>query len=335
MPQIVHHFVDPDGKTHVDEFSSGIPLDMGDVPSEYHVVFATRHNSALAADLYKQLNDGKHTRFLMTACPASGDPVYGFKKFDDAKLLVRQLCFENPHPIHGGIRRARPVDYTNVRIVSLYQRAQQAIMRETGALKSHSPADVIKAIKAGYVEAFSNPGEIVATVSAHPLWKRLSWIFGLDPVVALHIIGDLVDPTWYVNTADPRRSGLFKERCGIYSAEDATAGTHISGPVWRILSAPMAKMIQLKGIKASSLNAPKFFFCRYALRWMQLYLDDGAEAAEALFLANWRHNVKLANFIWLNWMEVMHESPPQHFDEARFFLGDKSAAEESYRAALS
>ena len=88
-------------------------------------------------------------------------------------------------------------------------------------------------------------------------------------------------------------------------------------------------------IKIEELNKPEYFFVRYGLNWFQHYLDEGEEGNEAFFGAVWRHNVKLANFIFLNWLEVMHDDPPQEFDEDRFFMGDHKAAQAYCHAACS
>lgn len=333
MPRIIHHFVDKDGRTHVDTFNSNIPLDMGDIPREYHICLVTQTNARLLAELYKECDTGSYEKKLMVGCPSAGIARYGFGKFEDAKDLIRQMCFENPHPIHGGLRSATMVDYTNARVVAQFVDISRQIQRGVNEAAQKGLQEVMKVTQQVY-QSLDVP-EVINTVSAHPLWRRMSWIFMMKPMLVLNLIGVLVDPTWYVNPDDPARSGLFKEHCGVYNAREAAMGQHVSTPLWLSLLTPFTALLNQSQFDMQALNAPGFFFIRYGFRWMQKYRQNGIGAMEALFLAGWHHNVKLINFIWLSWMEVMHESPPQELDEERFFIGDRATAETAYRSAVS
>lgn len=331
MSEVIHWFVDSDGKTNVDQFRSDIPLDMESIPDEYHVVLATKYNSSVLADMYKECAHSQHKK-LMVGCPSGGP----FDDFESAKYRVRELCFENDHPVKGGLRAASEVDYINARVVS----HQYAIHKKVDE-KVSSAGDVIplsqlqNAISSAFSE--SDMPSVLSTVVAHPLWKRMSWIRNVPPVAMLGIIGELVDPTWYVNPAKPTSAGLFKERCGVFNCDETTigGGLHESSAIWRVLSAIFLSAIEKQVPTMDELVQPSYFFVRYGLHWMGREAADKDALHEALPVGVWRHNTKMINFLWLNWMEVMHDEVPEEFDDEKFFYGDKMAAEAAYRAAVS
>ena len=182
----------------------------------------------------------------------------------------------------------------------------------------------------------ADQGEIVSTMSAHPLWKRVSWIADLDLLAVFNFIGVMVDPTWYVHPEDPARCGLFKERCGLYNPVEALRGESVYTDAFLALATPFLTFFRrTRKIKLEELRDPGFFFLRYAFRWMQHYMDNDEDAPNAFTGGVWRYVQKLANFIWLNWMESTHESVPVNFDEERFFFGAKDVASTAYKAAVS
>lgn len=333
MATVVHHFVDKSGRTHVDVFNSSIALDMGEMPREYHVCFNTQSNSRLIAELWKECDTGNSTKKLMIGCPQDGTPDVGFPDFEKAKIAVRRLCFDNSHPILGGLRAATVFDYNNARLVYIFTDMCKQIKNRVKETGKNNFGSIIKSTEEVYSSV--NITEVINTISAHRLWKSLSWIYGMKPLMVLNLIGELVDPTWYVIPANPKLSGLFKERCGVYSFKSPAAELIPSHSIWLNLLSPFNMFFSGSKIDFSILNEPQYFFIRYGLRWMQKYRNDGAEAVQALYAAGWHHNVKLVNFIRLSWMASLYQNPSQEMDENSFFLGEIETADLAYRAAAS
>ena len=327
----LHYYVDKEGKTQMDDLRLTAPLDLGEVPKEYHIALLTSRNARMVAELYKDFEDGSGERKVYLGCPQPGLSETG--TWDKARIAVRRLVFENPHPVLGGLRPMRPVDYTTMRIVELHHRVHSKISELLKDQKMTSKTER-EATHKGYGEL--DPAEAIATISAHPLWKRMSWIKDFKPPLLLNLIGELIDPTWYINPAAPERSGVFKKRCGLFDARAAFVGQHPSAPVWLSLITPFAGMVHgFDSLSGGDLNQPGNFFVRYGLRWMTHSLKQGDDPNEAFFTGIWHHNLKLINFIWLNWMECTHESEVQTFDDARFFQKDAEAMAAAYKAAVS
>jgi len=339
VPKVIHTYVDKEGGTHVDEFSLGdMTLDMASPPEEYHVVLFLRSNARFITEKFKECDDGKYTRRLMIGCPDSGMASVG--TWQQAKDKVREMCFENPHPVCGGLRPAKMSDYTNAMAVRAHKELFDVVNSKVNELmKSSSRRPLGQAVnsvlRSGDNRSGLNSSVIVTAVSAHPLWKRLSWIRGTDVNTTLGFIGSLVDPTWYINPEHPTRSGLFKERCGLYNAMDAESGTLPESSAWFSLTHSFREILSDHMPSQDVLNSPAGFFDRYGLKMMQSMIDDGGDTRIAAFNAMWHYGVKLADYIWLNWMETTHVSSEYIVDDERFFYGDVDAAECSYYAAAS
>ena len=119
-----------------------------------------------------------------------------------------------------------------------------------------------------------------------------------------------------------------------HNAMEAFIGQHFSSAIWLSLFTPFAATINKK-LSNDDIVQPGHFFTRYAMRWMLHSLDHGDDPRDAFFTGAWYHNLKLVNFLWLNWMECTHPVPPQNFDDARFFQGDEAAVKAAYKAAVS
>lgn len=339
MSKVIHTYIDNDGKTNVDEFSLGnMTIDMDAPPEEYHVSLFLRSNARFIAEKFKECDDGKYTRRLMLACPNSGMASVG--TWQQAKDKVREMCFENPHPVCGGLRPATMRDYTNAMTVRAYKDLFDLVNAKTKELlksRSRRPLEqaVTAALKNGDNSGGLNNDLLISAVSSHPLWRRLSWIRGADINSVMGFVGLLVDPTWYVNIDHPKRSGLFKERCGLYNALDADSGSMPESAAWFSLTKPFRDILTGNMPPPNVLSSPAGFFDRYALKMMQAMMDEGAQTNVAAFNAMWYYAVKLADYIWLNWMETTHTSSEYVVDDERFFYGDVEAAEASYCAASS
>lgn len=332
--RIIHEFVDKEGRTQFDEFESSIPFDMGDIPQTAYVLLMLRSNARRIAELWKECDDGVGNKKLYIGCPYPGLPEIG--QWEEAKTRVRELCFDNPAAIHGGIRAAKKCDYASCRTVALSHDIHVKISQAMAEL----PADKrtqFNMLKTTYqVFGESDQGQLVSTISAHPLWKRLSWIDGINPMSVFNLVGMIVDPTWYVHPEDPSFIGLFKERCGLFDAVQAMRGESVYSDVFAQLVSPLLSFFKTtREINLNELNAPKFFFLRYAFKWMEHYVSNGESEQQAFAGGMWRYVSKLTAYIWLSWMESIHPYVPVNLEEQRFFLGDKAAATASYKAAVS
>lgn len=334
MSKIVHQFVDTDGKTHTDEFTSNLPLDMDSLPDEYRVFMFTARNSRLIADAWKACDDANNISSRVMLCAPAGETFY---KFDDAKLRIRQLCFENLPTGIGGIRAMKKIDYNTAMVASAARDMDMSMQSQIKELEN--PDDMKKLLESAtnaLKEAFSDP-KTLAAISAHKLHRRMAWIADYDYLITFNMLGRITDPTWFVNPVNPYSSGMFKSACGLYglgSFNDEHAASD-TVTLHHILSVPFRKLLtELGKIKPADLNHPRYFFQRYALRFMQHELDDGSDAATAVQRGIWLGSMKLINFIWLNWMELTHSGFPV-FDPERFFFGDSPTIELAENAACS
>ena len=324
--KVIHEFVDTLGKTHFDEFDVPFTLGMDSAPKLYRILINNRTNARRVCELFKDCEDSAGREMLLLTCPPEG--LDGTAKFEDAKTAIRQIVFEDPGPGLGGLRRARVVDYTNARVLGLNRRMFVDIK-----YRINSGENSFNATQASLNSL--DPAEVTNIVSSHPLWRRLSWLHRIKPLLFANLIGELVDPTWWVNPNKPHSTGMFKDRCGLMDIASVLGSNDKRQILWGALASPFVPFMNGQIPPPDEINQPGMVLVRYGMMWFQHYLKQGLDRRDALVSALWRHNVKLANLLFLNWMEVTHGSSNIEFDERKFFRGDKEAQKASYRACCT
>lgn len=328
MTNVRHYFVDSDSKTHIDEFTvnyKASPFPVGDVD----VVMPTRWSADLLRDTYMAAQSAGRHVFL--ACP------FGKRdsSFDDAKLAVRQLVFDKLPGHLGGLRPAGERDFTNAAFVSAAKAFDAKLERDWGsrikeAQKLKNPAQWMALEKAIDAATKDERKRILCCASGHGLHKRVSLVKGLPVMWSAVLALMLVDPTWYVDPEDSTDLTSFFAATHPETTEHASAVCLCVGITEAFTRTADA------ACSGSGVTDPGLYFTRYALGWQQA---QDVDVDDMSVLRMYRGCVavyarKLLCYVFGGWMEWLHpDCSSVTFDEARFFVGDKAAAAQSYRLA--
>lgn len=292
--KVLHHFVDPAGRTHMDEFDC--PYALGGLPDSIntcHVFISQPYNSNQIRQLHEELLLSRDSAVLL-ACP----PGYTIgSSGENARVMIRRLCFDRPSPWRGGFRRPNTCDIVTAQIVSRTiehrKKAQEYSAHEMGACAV----------------------EMSTFVSGHPLWRRVHWIEGLYPALFAWLLTDAYDPTWFVPEDGSASGSRFVSRFSQLADADARD---------IMLSLVFNKVFKLAdGGGADAISGPGAYFTRCGAHVLDQALVDGSDPVDAFFSGAAECARHVANYVWLNWIELTHPDLVPGFDERRYFPGDE------------
>jgi len=338
MPEITHHFVDNTGKTHIDTFKTS--YSKIHTLEKMHVIIPTANNANLLIDIWHALYEtNDFDTGVYVVFPTDSPPT----TFEEANNAIRAAWFEPVATNLGGFKEASETDVLNARVLltakACSDKYKAFIASATSNGRPLTPS-ILAAAQNGMQKEITNA--IVAT-SNHGLWKRVSWIHGINPLTVASIIQNFVDPMWYLDKSSPRTTTKFCKACIVVADEltnndvDADSAVMLESPE-RGLWMAILKMWHdsLKGLSFASAIDPSFYFARYALRHAQKLQAEGVAPYDAVVAAMFKYGIHLLNFIYLSWMDYMYSGNSiAPMNETRFFAAERAVAKTAYNAAVS
>lgn len=323
--KIRHIYVDSAGRPGIDEFDcpvNFVPDFDAEYPDEYVVAFSLVTNGSRIAEAWKESQEpGRDTKVLVAAPFEKRDQI--LSGFDGARDAMRELIFDGLQPHLGGLRLVRAKDYNHYQLLHEYRYAEMKLRKLFKGNERPSPQEYAEAMEG----VCSNQQGMNYTAS-HPLWPRVRWIHGITPGWFSALLYLMEDPYWYVDPAFPKRSYHWKQRLGVYHLFEALTRQTDDISVLRTVSLLTNLIFTVPACDPEQLQTdPKLFFQRYHLRYYTGYTacgepDDGV-GSWALIKAV----TKLANWLWLNWLET---ALPKHsvveVDTKKFFAPDVTTA---------
>lgn len=337
MQKIVHRFVDPSGRSFLDEISFPASMTIAHVEpaDKYHVFTTHSTNVNLIAEFIREYNeDVLDGNVLLT----TGDPTCN--DFESQKLRVRQLLFENTIGWRGGLRDINRFDHVTFYVSRELQNIKTFVKEEIGKLSPS--ANLERSVISIYENLFNEElyAKISSYMSAHPLWKRCSWIAGMEPLTVFVIVGTLVDPAKYVTFDENNKlsSIEFKKVCiapPIVTDKKIAAIELINNVFVSIYNCFAKAVNNVDEITNDSLLDPSMFFLRHGYRCAIEELGSEATSFERIQRTILRFREKLSNFIWLNWLTTSYVNSFPPFDPVKFFNEEEDVIDSYYSAAAS
>ena len=308
MSTVLHYYVDPRGRTNIDEFQCPLPIDMSGVPEQYRVFIVHPRNANLIVDHIKEVGFGdKCSTPVYIACPLVLQP-HPNDDWEEAKTKIRSYFFENPSPLCGGLRRASMTDLTTAMIFKAVNEFAASCVDNVGNLSPVQLAAVV--MRNMSKEEFAD--KLLMTVTAHPLWRRLQWIRFIAPMWFAMLLNMCIDPSLY--GCDPMTATAFKRRLGVCDDWEEQMEVGISN----LLVTPLLPAFYTP-LTEDALAEPTSYFIRYTYQQVHKATASIQSKAQCAGYGLWCGAKKFADYLWLNWVETTFPGGPVTFDAAKFF----------------